>query len=321
MWSEEVIMDYYPEESGQPPISGKLVLPEQSPTGNPGPVNELRTQIYDPQYPYASAPAQDSPYNQFGQPLPPPSLDQQASAETQYHEANFGAPFSLADNRFINQQQAKRGPFGKMKALWQKDPAYKVLFTSIAAVILAASIFIGIGFAAFMPQSPNQSSNGPQNASSANGLSNAARKSTPAPPQSTAQPTVAVPTPTATPMPTQVPPTPVPTQAPPTPMPTQVPQFTAQITQFTPQVTNGGHATVVVHTLPGTTVTLNVVYNVPASPANVSPTQAGSDGNASFTWRVRVFSIIGGSTATVTATVTDQDGNQTTSAPVQIAIN
>ncbi|HET8911794.1 MAG TPA: hypothetical protein VFN23_10045 [Ktedonobacteraceae bacterium] len=314
-------MDYNPEESGQPPISGKLVLPEQSQTGNPGPVNELRTQIYDPQYPFAYAPPQDLPYNQFGEPLPPPSLDQQASAETQYHEANFGAPFSLADNRFINQQKAQRGPFGKMKALWQKDPAYKVLFTSIAAVILAASIFIGIGFAVFMPQSSHQSSNGPQNASGANGLSSAVRKSTPAPPQPTAQPTLAVPTPTATPMPTQVPPTPTPTQVTPTPVPTQVPQSTTQITQFPQQVSNGGRATVVVHTLPGATVTLNVVYIVPASPANVSPTQTGSDGYASFTWRVRVFSITGGATATVTATVTDQDGNQTTSAPVQIAIN
>lgn len=315
-------MDYNPEESGQPPISGKLVLPEESQTGNPGPVNELRTQIYDPQYPFAYAPAQDLPYNQFGEPLPPPSLDQQASAVTQYHEANFGAPFSLADNRFINQQQAQRGPFGKMKALWQKDPAYKVLFTSIAAVILAASIFIGIGFAVFMPQSSHQSSNGPQNASGANGLSSAVRKSTPAPPQPTAQPTLAVPTPTATPIPTQAPPTPTPTQVTtPTPVPTQVPQSNTQITQFPQQVSNGGRATVVVHTLPGATVTLNVVYNVPASPANVSPIQTGSDGNASFTWRVRVFSITGGASATVTATSTDQDGNQTTSAPVQIAIN
>lgn len=305
-------MDFYPEESGQPPVSGKLVLPGQSQEGNPGQFNDLRTQVYDAQYAYPPTPAQEDPlYNPFAPSQSPYISNQQSAADTQYYQ-NLSTPFPLANNRFLNQQQPPRGPFGKLKTLWQKDPTYKVLFASILAVILAASVFVGIGIAAFMPPSSNQG----HVAQNANGLSNSSGKPTPVPPTPTLQPTVAPPTPT----PTTVPPTPTPTMAPPTPTPMPV-QLTAQITQFPQEVTNGQHATVVVNTQPGATVILSVTYNVPAIPANVFPTRAGGDGNAGFSWRVRTFATGNGAMATVVATVTDQNGNKTTSAPVQIQIN
>lgn len=210
----------------------------------------------------------------------------------------------------------------KLAYLWRKDPAYKVLFMAIAAILLCSIVGATMLFTAFShsagPQQGNIGAPGPGEPTPTPGGNGALPQPTPIP-----SPT-AVPTPTPLPMPTVV------------PTPTVIPSPTAtdnngplivQITNLPTTVDNHTTVPVTVNAnQPGTSVSLTVFY-FGAQPVTfqAGPQSVDANGNTTFDWNIEESGF--GSffkrhvTARVVANAQDQNGNTANSNVVTVQVN
>ncbi len=273
-------MSYYPdpqqdwETQKYPQSSGKLILPGITPTPD-----DQATQMYNSNQPVAYSNQSQGYAEAPGQPP-------------------FNTPFG-----YIPPTPPRRGLLGRLGDLWARDAAYKVLFASIAAVILAMVVFVGFAYSMFAPHTPPAQTTTPQNQGN---------QAVEAPAQQQ-QPTV-VPTqmPTLVPTPTQVP-----TVA-------QTNQLVSQIVAIPTDVKNNARVKIQVATgVPGSKVTLQVRYNVAPFMAMGTPRTSDANGNVTLNWRPQTFPMNRNQivTATVTVTAVDQNGNKAVSDPVEVNIH
>ncbi len=132
------------------------------------------------------------------------------------------------------------------------------------------------------------------------------------------------PTPTPTTQPTYTP-APVPTAAPtptPTPTPVPVPPLSVMITNIPLQVMRGNTVPVVVTTSQsGVSVTLHVTYSGLTRTTDSSPQVTNIGGQTTFSWSIPTFRTRRVVNATVSAKVSDAQGQSTQSSPVQVRVS
>lgn len=316
-------MDYHPDQSGEPPrppFSTKIFLPE----GSDAEASHLyQDQTDGPPIELEIAAQRETLATLPAQVLSELPEDQLPSGYI------LNSPELLADNRFINHmigESARSGPAGRLKAIWQKDSAHRVLLASIAAVILSIVICVVLVSAMMLSQLGHSTSN--TTASLRGTTGKLASTPNPGTPTANHKSVVLNPTPTPTaalPTATPVPPTPTPTPAAvpsPTPTVTKKTGRSVQITSIPRVVSNGQNVDVTVSAPVGSSVTLNITYNMAPFQSSAGPQTVGENGTAVLTWYAHVVNPQGGNaTATITASATDQDGNTTNSASVQVKIN
>ncbi len=199
---------------------------------------------------------------------------------------------------------------------WRKDPAYKVFMVAVAMTVVASMVFISLASASLFGVSIPSTSYTPKPPTNVipkgtvdlqpgfpkPGGGTGSDQSSQPPPQSNAVPGA---TTTAQPNPTNQPGGPL----------------NVQITNFSPVVVNGSHASVTVSTnQPGVQVFLQISYNVRPYQATGGPQTTDGNGVARIRWTVRVAASSRGAQATVTAIAVDQNGQQVSSNPVTITI-
>jgi hypothetical protein len=206
-------------------------------------------------------------------------------------------------------------PMAKLKYFWSKDPAYKVLIIAVATVVVSGLIFSILGSISLLQNSnsASQDNSTPQN-----------------PPTATSPGNPTFPTPGGTSVSTassQPPKKGVVTVTPdvqstPVTSPGQGGSLGVQILYIPTVVENNSRTVVDVSTNQTfATVVLQVKYN--AFPFNYTSQPVPTDGNgeANPVWRVHVRGNGSGTVAaTVVAIVTDQNGQQSASAPANVII-
>jgi hypothetical protein len=213
------------------------------------------------------------------------------------------------------------GPLpAKLAYLWRKDPAYKVLFIAIAAILLCSIVGATMLFATFsqsvQPQQSDSAASGPNAVAFTPGGKGQQPQSTPV----LSQTTVAVATPTPLPSPTAV------ASSSSTPATNENGPLTVQITNLPDTVNN--HTTVPVTVKASktdTTVTLTVFY-FGAQPVTfrAGPQSVDANGNTTFYWNIDEGGF-GSSfkkhiTAHVVATVQEQNGNTANSNVITVQV-
>jgi outer membrane biosynthesis protein TonB len=271
---------------------------------------------------------------QYSPPLPPESAGPDAPTEAYFPQLPPQAsplPSRVRPEQLIRRNQnMPPGPLHqKLMYLWRTDPAYRVLYISLAFVIVAFLIFLlvvgGIFAHGNTPTKTQQVTSG----------GNTGQQSQPdtkqpnnAPKTPAAQPT-AQPTPTPTPLPTPTP-TPIPTQPPtptpiPQPTPTPIPaQLTAQITNVPNFVQNNSTVQVTVQTnQPNASVTLVALYEGIPTATTSNPVQTDANGTATINWNIHERKInrgINTITARLVARATAQNGQQAQTQEVTVQI-
>ncbi|HVB62764.1 MAG TPA: hypothetical protein VNE61_16345 [Ktedonobacteraceae bacterium] len=204
-----------------------------------------------------------------------------------------------------------RSPFARVRYLWRKDPAYKVLLVAVMVVLLAGLLLATLATSAFFRAgNPFQSSaytQAPTGATPAGTVDLRPTFPTPGGGQgstSSSQP---------------------PAQNTPAPQPTTPPQssgLTVQFTNIPTRVQSGSTVLVGVSTNePGATVWLTISYGSPPFRGYAGPRVTGSNGFATIPWSINIFAGGRHSTAVVTAFARNQQGQQTHSQPVQVQIS
>jgi cytoskeletal protein RodZ len=276
--------------------------------------------MVDPNNPY---------YQQYS---PPPSGPVGPDAPTEAYFPQLPPQAAPLPPRVRPEQLIRRNqnvPAGtlpqKMAYLWRTDPAYRVLYISLAFVIVAFLIFFVVVGGIFahgnhpaqtQQQSVAKTSTGGQAPKQPANAPGGTQKTTNTQPTPQSIPTVA---PTPTPVPTQVPtPTPQPTA---TPIPTQL---TAQITNAPNVVQNNSTVGITVQAnQPNASVVLFVFYEGIPTESTTGPVQTDGNGTATLNWNIherRINRGINMIIARVTAEVTGQNGQhmQTQTVTVQI---
>ncbi len=206
------------------------------------------------------------------------------------------------------------GPMTKLNYFWRKDPAYKVLIIAITAVVISGIIFSIFGSLALLQNSnatPDSSS--PQNP--APGSTVVLNPTFPAPNATSASTASSQPpkhtTPTVTPD--------VPSGQ---PTPSQNGSLAVQITNIPNPVANNSVVIVDVSTNQlFASVQLQVRYSSPPFYYTSPSRPTDGSGSASIPWRIHVRGNgIGQTTAIVVAVVTDQNGQQSSSAQMLVQI-
>jgi hypothetical protein len=209
-----------------------------------------------------------------------------------------------------------RSPFARLRYLWRRDPAYKVLVIAVTIVLLAGLTLATLATRAILRGgSPLPSS-----------------AYTQTPPAVTPAGTVdlkpAFPTPGGGIGSSSSSQPPAPQNTPslqPTPQPTSPPQttgLTVQITGIPAHVQSGTVVSVSVTTSePGVTVWLTITYNTYPFRGYAGPRTTDSNGFATIPWSVNIYGGGRHSMAVVTAVARDQQGQQTRSQPVTVQIN
>jgi hypothetical protein len=219
-----------------------------------------------------------------------------APPEPQPHSGRYmggGRPQSLPPSN----------PLRRIGHLWKNDPAYRVLFIAISALIVSSLVCAAL-LASMFNQSlfPNAQKGRPntQPTVNAGGTSTSTPTPTPAP----------TPTPTPTPIPT---PTPTPVIA----------VLTVKITNIPDQVQNGetGVQVDVTTSEPNIPVHLSITYSSQKRPSTTQSEDTDDQGNATISWDVPVFFPGTTVTAQVTAIAQDQQGNLVNSKTVKVTIN
>jgi hypothetical protein len=221
-----------------------------------------------------------------------------------------------------------RSPLTKLKYLWQRDPAHKVVMTVTVILLIAGIIFGTLATDILSQLSELFLRNGPIVAlpqQAPTGLT----------PQGTVDFHPIFPTPgggQGSTESSQPPMGPIPVQQetpaitptlPPTPTPIQQGgQLTVQITSIPAQVSNNSIVPVQVTTNePGIFVQLYVSYNVPPGFSSSRTQLTDGNGNATLTWMVNVFSIDKRRTAAhVVALGQDQNGQRVSSSVFTVLI-
>ena len=273
----------------------------------------------------------NNPYYQQYSPTPSGPVRPDAPTEAYFPQLPPQAgplPPKVRPEQLIRRNQSvPGGPLHKKMAyLWRTDPAYRVLYISLAFVIVAFLIFFvvvgGIFAHGGIPSQTQQQATSRTNTGSQQPKQN----NQPGGSQKTAatQPT---PQPTATTAPT---PTPIPTQAPtptprPQPTPTAIPtQLTAQITNFPNVVQNNSTAQITVQTnQPNASVTLFVFYEGIPTNTTSGPVQTDGNGTATLNWNIhehRINRAINTIIARMTAQITSQNDQRTQTQTVTIQI-
>ena len=192
-------------------------------------------------------------------------------------------------------------PHKKLLHLWQKDPAYKVLFIAIGVVLASTIVSIALlaGFINQLAPSPTPVASLPLHPQATPTLA-------PSPsPQPTATP-IPQPTPTPTPTPIVVV-TPAPVVTAPAiiaPTPNPDGKLTVQINDLPAQINNNVMVPVKVTTnQPGATISLFVTYSAVPLLYTSDPQTTDATGTTTFSWNVheRTFSPF---TRMVTANIT-----------------
>ncbi|GER87426.1 hypothetical protein KDW_15880 [Dictyobacter vulcani] len=265
-----------------------------------------------------------------------PDAGVQHDAPTEMFQANYptqqapGRPFnpgqrptpSVRPEQLINKGKAKTLPPGpwytKLAYLWRTDPAYRVLFIAIGAVVLCSLIGLALLGTAFSQWgNPGNSTSAPNQANT--------QPNTPTP--DAQQTSAANATPTATAQPTATPtlaPTPVPTQPPPTPTPVvNNGPLTAQISGIPGAVNNHTTVNVTVMTKPGATVALAISYSAIPAFQQTTAVVADANGVATIPWTIneQAFSkFLRNATANVVAVARDQNNQQVNSQPATVRV-
>jgi hypothetical protein len=216
---------------------------------------------------------------------------------------------------------APAGLLPKLAYYWRKDPAYKVFMLALVMVLVASIIFLSMASAALLGKLSSGSaySQNPPTAVVSTGTVDL-RPSFPAPgggkgsDQSSQPPAQSTPVLNSTPSGDNSP-TPQPTQ------PDQNGNLNVQITAYSRLVANGSSAYAVVSTgEPGVTVTLYIQSNATPRSRTAGPRTSDGNGNATISWQVFYSHAHRTVTLTVVAIGVDQDGHQSTSAPVTIEV-
>lgn len=213
-------------------------------------------------------------------------------------------------------------PLTKLRYFWSKDPAYKVLFIAIGAVLIAAVVFASLVSTALLNNASGlfgqpgmYSQNAPIAVGPTGTLDLHPKFPTPAGGQgstSSSQP------PQNTPV-LQNTPDNTPTTEP-SPTPNEGGQLTLQITTIPARVMNGSAVSVDISAnQPNVTVTLSIVYNVEPFKAYAGPGTTDANGNATITWYVSAVNF-GNARADVTAIAQDSNrqGVQSQTVAVQV---
>ncbi|GCE18281.1 hypothetical protein [Dictyobacter kobayashii] len=265
----------------------------------------------------------DAPTEMFQTANRPQGFPYQPAAGQPFNPGQRPTP-NVRPEQLINKRKGQTIPPGplhtKIAYLWRSDPAYKVLFIAIGAVILCSVIglvLLGSVFANFGGRSATTASNQGNTQATAPTPQNTPAGAT----QPTATPTLQ---PTATPT-LQATATPLP-QATVAPTPTPVVNngpLTAQFSGLPGQVNNHTTVDITVTTQPGATVTLLITYT--ASPAfqQTNAVVADANGTATIPWSIneRAFSHFSmNATARLYAIARGQN-QQATSQPATVQVN
>lgn len=264
----------------------------------------------------------DAPTEMFQATPTPPNAPYQPGTGSPFNRSQRPGP-SIRPEQLINKRKGQTLPPGpwhtKLAYLWRSDPAYKVLFVSIGAIILCSLIgiiLVGTAFSSFTNKTatnPNQ--NSPQ--TTANTPQSTATPTM----QTTATPTIQ-PTATPTPQPTATP-IPQPTVAPtPTTIPNNGP-LTAQFASIPGQARNHSTVFVTVTTKPGATVGLVITYNATPAFQQTTTVTANANGIATIPWTIneKAFSRFTPTiTAHVVAVARDQNNQQANSQQATVQI-
>jgi hypothetical protein len=216
-------------------------------------------------------------------------------------------------------QPAPKGAVDRIRYYWRKDPAYKVLIISMAAVLLAGMVFLSLASAVLVGNAnflTSRSSQNPPTGANPTGTVDL-RPSFPTPGGGSGSNQSSQPPYQQTPGLQATNPT-----SEPSPTPDNRGTLTVQITNIPSQVANGSRVPVSVNTgEQGASVQLVIRYNVQPYRASAGPQISESDGNATLSWFVFVWGIRQKSVeATVYAVATDQNGQRVTSQPVTVQV-
>ena len=209
-----------------------------------------------------------------------------------------------------------QGFLAKLRYLWHKDPAYKVLMIALVLVLVAGGVFVSLLSNALLNNSNLIATNS----------------------SFSQTPVVSVPTGTVDVRPTFAPPgggkgsttsSQPPAQSTPFLQPTSTSQssptpggggLTVQITNIPSRVQDYQTVMVSVNTSqPNVMVSLYVVYNSAPYKGFAGPTTTDGGGNATISWTPTVNKTSGGR-ATVVAVVQDQNGQKIQSQPVSVQV-
>ncbi len=233
-----------------------------------------------------------------------------------YPRINQAKPAPLAQRRSPPQP-----PLARLRYLWQKDPAHRVLMVAVAAVVIAGILLATLATRAFILH-PNLFSFGNTASQNPGGAAPAGtvdfRPAFPTPgggsgSTSSSQPPDQQNTPSLQPTVTSAP------QPSPSPQPSTL---TVQITSIPAQARNFSTIPVGVTTSePNVTVYLLITYNVSPFRGYAGPRTTDGSGNTTIPWTIDVFG--GGGrhyTAVVVAVARDQQGQQSHSQTVTVQI-
>ncbi|GCE26069.1 hypothetical protein KDA_15530 [Dictyobacter alpinus] len=267
----------------------------------------------------------DAPTEMFQANVPPANYPYQPTPGAPFNPGQRPTP-NVRPEQLINRGKGKALPPGpltsKIAYLWRSDPAYRVLFIAIGAVVLCSIIgviLIGNAFSQFAnPGRPTVSAPTQTNTQPAN------------PTPDTQQTSAAKVTPTATPQPTATPtlpptPTPIPTQAPqPTPTPAvNNGPLTAQFSNVPGTVDNHTTVNITVITKPGAAVSLVINYTATPAFQQTQPVVADANGVATIPWTIneRGFNkFMRNVTANMIAVARDQNNQQSASQGATVRI-
>ena len=257
-----------------------------------------------------------------------PTMPQPPIVLPSYEEPTRPAPIAHPLNRNVHPAQlirrppssAPRGLFAKLGYLWRKDPAYKVLMVAIGTVLISSIVC-----AALIGNMLNQPKQAP--ATALDPANTPAATAAPAP--TTASTLTPTPISQPTPAPAVQPTTPpvAPTAPAPTPSPAvqSTGPLSVQLTNVPAQAKNNSNVSVGVTTnVPGATVRLVVTYTPALGFANGNPKVTDANGNATFSWHIRLFSFRGAgnsATAHIVAFAQDQHGHVAQSQPVDVQVS